>query len=186
MIPKSHSFTLSTFITHTRNIHHDTQSEFIDLIIEMAVSPELKPQIQTQSLEDRVAIITGSSRGIGREIALHLASLGARVVINYATNSSHAESVAAQINSSSGGPNPRAIVVKADVSEPTQVKSLFDEAEKAFNSQVHILVNSAAVIDSKYHTLMDTSLEDFDRIFRYYFFFTQVIHGSKQGSNFVP
>ncbi|KAK4282138.1 hypothetical protein QN277_013550 [Acacia crassicarpa] len=126
---------------------------------------ELNQEIQTQSLEERVAIVTGSSRGIGREIALHLASLGARVVVNYSSNSASAESVAAQINSSSpSGSNPRAIVVKADVSDPTQVKSLFDEAEKAFNSPVHILVNSAAVIDSKYSSLANTSLEDFDYI----------------------
>jgi 3-oxoacyl-[acyl-carrier protein] reductase len=49
-------------------------------------------------LQDRVAIVTGSSRGIGREIALHLASLGAKLVINYTSNSNHANSVAAEIN----------------------------------------------------------------------------------------
>lgn len=127
---------------------------------------ELNRAIQTRSLQERVAIVTGSSRGIGREIALHLASLGARVVVNYSSNSASAESVAAQINSSSpSGSNPRAIVVRADVSDPAQVKSLFDEAEKAFYSPIHILVNSAAVIDSTYSSLANTSLEDFDHIF---------------------
>ncbi|XP_028780151.1 NADPH-dependent aldehyde reductase-like protein, chloroplastic [Neltuma alba] len=127
---------------------------------------ELNQEIQTRSLQDRVAIVTGSSRGIGREIALHLASLGARVVVNYSSNSAPAESAAAQINASSPrASSPRAIVVRADVSDPTQVKSLFDEAEKAFNSPVHILVNSAAVIDSNYSSLANISLEDFDYIF---------------------
>ncbi|KAF7822405.1 NADPH-dependent aldehyde reductase-like protein, chloroplastic [Senna tora] len=116
------------------------------------------------SLQDRVAIVTGSSRGIGREIALHLASLGARVVVNYTSNLAQAELVAAQINSSSDG-SPRAIVVGADVSDPSSVKSLFDEAEKAFNSPVHIMVNSAAVIDTKYSSIPDLSLQDFDHIF---------------------
>ncbi|XP_054784786.1 NADPH-dependent aldehyde reductase-like protein, chloroplastic [Prosopis cineraria] len=128
---------------------------------------ELNQEVQTRPLHERIAIVTGSSRGIGRGIALYLASLGARIVVNYTSNLAQAESVAAQINSSSAdGGNPRAIVVRADVSDPTQVKSLFDEAEKAFNSPVYILVNSAAIVDSKYPSVANTSLEDFDRTFR--------------------
>ncbi|XP_057437689.1 NADPH-dependent aldehyde reductase-like protein, chloroplastic [Lotus japonicus] len=120
------------------------------------------PQAQTAPLQDRVAIVTGSSRGIGREIAIHLASLGARLVINYTSNSDQANSVAAQINA--GSATSRAITVKADVSDPDQVKSLFDSAEQAFDSPVHILVNSAGVIDSTYSTIADTTVETFDRI----------------------
>lgn len=128
------------------------------------------PEIQTLPLQDRVAIVTGSSRGIGREIAVHLASLGARIVVNYNSSSAQAESVVAQINSSSSsGSNPRAIGVRASVSDPIQVQALFDEAEKAFNSPIHILVNSAGVLDSKYPSLANTSLEDFDSTFRYIF-----------------
>jgi 3-oxoacyl-[acyl-carrier protein] reductase len=66
-------------------------------------------------LQDRVAIVTGSSRGIGREIALHLASLGARLVINYICNSNLADSVTAEINANQA--TPRAITVHADVSD---------------------------------------------------------------------
>ncbi|KAJ1433232.1 Short-chain dehydrogenase/reductase SDR [Sesbania bispinosa] len=116
---------------------------------------------QSGLLRDRVAIVTGSSRGIGREIALHLASLGARVVVNYTSNSDQADSVAAQINA--GSAIPRAITVRGDVSDPVQVKSLFDSAEQAFNSPVHILVNSAGVLDSEYPTIANTTLESFDR-----------------------
>lgn len=115
-------------------------------------------------LQDRVAIVTGSSRGIGRAIAVHLATLGARVVINYVSNSSQAELVSAEINSSFS--NLRAITVQADVSDPSQVKSLFDIAEKTFNSTVHILVNSAAIGDPTFSSIANTSLDDFDRIFR--------------------
>lgn len=126
-------------------------------------------------LAGRVAIVTGSSRGIGRGIAIHLAELGARIVINYSTSSTEADKVAEAIttncpnNDEAGevtGKRPRVIVVKADISEPNQVKSLFDEAERAFGSPVHILVNSAAIADPNHSSISDTSEELFDRIFR--------------------
>ncbi|KAF7147072.1 hypothetical protein RHSIM_Rhsim03G0000700 [Rhododendron simsii] len=141
---------------------------------ESIAAPAPQPQPILQSLllplQDRVAIVTGGSRGIGRAISLHLASLGAKIVINYSSNSSEADLVASLINtnnssSSSSAGNPRAITVKADVSDPAQVKSLFDAAKSAFNSQPHILVNSAGVLDPKYPTLFDTTLEEFDRTF---------------------
>ncbi|XP_045799126.1 NADPH-dependent aldehyde reductase-like protein, chloroplastic isoform X2 [Trifolium pratense] len=113
-------------------------------------------------LQDRVAIVTGSSRGIGKEIALHLASLGARLVINYTSNSNHADSVADEINANQA--TPRAITVQADVSDPAGVKSLFDSAEEAFNSPVHILVNSAGVTSAEFPTIANTTVETFDRI----------------------
>nr|AFK41362.1 unknown [Medicago truncatula] len=117
---------------------------------------------QSPPLQDRVAIVTGSSRGIGKEIALHLASLGARLVINYTSNSHLADSVAAEINANQT--TPRAITVRADVSDPEGVKSLFDSAEQAFNSPVHILVNSAGVLDAELPTIANTTVETFDRI----------------------
>ena len=136
-------------------------------------SPSLS---QPQPLQDRVAIVTGSARGIGQAIALHLGSLGAKLVINHTSSKSthEAELVASQINNSlssslNNNNTPRAITVRADVSDPTQVKSLFDKAEEAFNSPVHILVNSAGINDSRYPTIANTSLEDFDNIFRYSF-----------------
>lgn len=134
-------------------------------------------------LAGRVAIVTGSSRGIGRAIAIHLADLGARIVVNYSTSPVEAEKVATVItnnlpkNDSSeevAGKSPRVIVVKADISDPNQVKSLFDEAERVFESPVHILVNSAAIADPNHSTISDTSVELFDRIIRliyYYYFF---------------
>nr|VDD53393.1 unnamed protein product [Brassica oleracea] len=122
---------------------------------------------QSPPLAGRVAIVTGSSRGIGRAIAIHLAELGARVVVNYTTKSSDADLVAAEINGLPAvtGNGPRAIVVQANVSEPSQVTSLFDAAESAFESPVHILVNSAGVLDPKYPSIANTSVQDFDRTF---------------------
>ncbi|KAK8589368.1 hypothetical protein V6N13_088218 [Hibiscus sabdariffa] len=116
-------------------------------------------------LKDRVAIVTGSSRGIGRVIAIHLAELGAKLVINYTSSSDQADLVATQINSIYPGDGSRAVTVKADVSDPSQVKLLFDSAEQAFGSTIHILINCAGVLDPKYPKIADTSVEDFDRTF---------------------
>ncbi|XP_047326369.1 NADPH-dependent aldehyde reductase-like protein, chloroplastic [Impatiens glandulifera] len=117
-------------------------------------------------LRDRIAIITGGSHGIGQAIAIHLASLGAKIVINYSSSSSQAaDQVVSQINSVSNYQSPCAIAVKADVSDPDQVKNLFDSAESAFNgSSIHILVNSAGIMD-RYTSILSTSVEDFDRTF---------------------
>ncbi|KFK37834.1 hypothetical protein AALP_AA3G035300 [Arabis alpina] len=125
-------------------------------------SPSSIPQ-PPLPLAGRVAIVTGSSRGIGRAIAIHLAELGARIVVNYTSKSADAERVAAEINGfptreEITGKGSRAIVVQAKVSDPSQVKSLFDAAEKAFESPVHILVNSAGVLDAKYPTMANTSV----------------------------
>ncbi|XP_030516980.1 NADPH-dependent aldehyde reductase-like protein, chloroplastic [Rhodamnia argentea] len=115
-------------------------------------------------LDGRVAIVTGGSRGIGRAIASHLRSLGARLVINYASSSAQADAVAAELNSPSA--TPLAIAVKADVSDPEQVKHLFDEAERAFGSPAHVFVNCAGVMDPKYPSLADTTVEDWDSTFK--------------------
>ncbi|WJX25356.1 3-oxoacyl-[acyl-carrier-protein] reductase [Trifolium repens] len=131
----------------------------------MATSPQqLNASTESLPLQDRVAIVTGSSRGIGRQLAIHLSSLGAKLVINYSSsNSSPADSLAADINAASV--SPRAVVVRADVSDEAQVKSLFDSAERAFNSPVHILVNTAGVIDDTYPSVANTTTESFDRVF---------------------
>ena len=137
---------------------------------------------QTKSslpLQDRVAIVTGSSRGIGKAIAIHLASLGAKVVINYISNKQLADAVADEINSSwnVSKKNPRAIVVQGDVSEPAHVKLLFDEAERVFGSQVHVVVHNAATLNSC--PIADTDVDEFDRIFRYFFFLLVILLLSK-------
>ncbi|KAJ1686891.1 hypothetical protein LUZ63_018281 [Rhynchospora breviuscula] len=105
------------------------------------------------------AIVTGASRGIGRGIASHISSLGADVIIGYSSNPSQAEALASELTTSRGIP------VKADVSDPEAVQSLFDTAESAFGRPVHILVASAGVLDAKYPTLADTSVEDWDKTF---------------------
>ncbi|WOL13829.1 NADPH-dependent aldehyde reductase-like protein, chloroplastic [Canna indica] len=114
-------------------------------------------------LDGRVAIITGSSGGIGRAIVAHLASLGARVVINYASSSGPADLLASELNAVHS--SPRAVAVQADVSDPDAVRTLFDHAEEVFGCPPHILVTCAGVFDTKYPTLAETTVEDFDRTF---------------------
>ncbi len=89
-------------------------------------------------LKDQVAIITGSSRGIGRATALLFGKEGAKVVVNYKSEKAKAEEVAKEIG---GG----AIVVGADVTKEAEVKRLVDETIKAFG-RIDILVNNAGEI----------------------------------------
>ncbi|GAB4845389.1 hypothetical protein Ancab_038796 [Ancistrocladus abbreviatus] len=114
---------------------------------------------------DRVAIVTGSSRGIGKAVALHLASLGARLVINYVSNSILAQKVIDEINSSWSvtSSSLRAIAVQADVSDPSQVKAIFDAAENAFEDQVHILIACVGIIDPTFPSIANTTVEGFEK-----------------------
>ena len=90
---------------------------------------------------NKSAIVTGSSRGIGRAIALRLARDGFAVTVNYAGNQAEAEKVVAQILEAGG----KAIAVKADVSKPDEVAALFGAAEAAFGG-VDVLVNNAGIM----------------------------------------
>lgn len=92
-------------------------------------------------LHGKVAIITGSSRGIGAEIALMLANAGAKVVINYIENQSAADRVCAAISDAGG----ECFAVRADVSNPVAVRQLFDLTIERFNA-VDILVNNAGIL----------------------------------------
>ncbi|WP_088891332.1 3-oxoacyl-[acyl-carrier-protein] reductase [Leptolyngbya ohadii] len=94
----------------------------------------------SQPLLDRVAIVTGASRGIGRATALALASAGAKVVVNYASSSGAADAVVAEIQSMGS----EAIAIKADVSQDDQVTALFDQTMAKWG-QVDVLVNNAGI-----------------------------------------
>jgi len=118
-------------------------------------------------LEGRVAIVTGASGGIGKDIAIHLAEKGAKVVVHYSSKQHTAEEVVSTINnnSSSSGDGVKALACKADIANPSQVAQLFDIAEQTFGP-VHILVHSAGVLDAKYPRLAQTSEEDWDWTFQ--------------------
>jgi enoyl-[acyl-carrier protein] reductase III len=88
---------------------------------------------------DKVALITGSGRGVGRAIALNLAAQGADIVVNFFRNRAPAEETAREIEAL----GRRAHLVKADVGDPDDITRLVDEAVAAFGG-VDILVNNAA------------------------------------------
>ena len=93
-----------------------------------------------QRLKDRVAIVTGSSSGIGAAVAEAYAAEGAKVVINYSHNLAGAEEVAARIAAAGG----ESIAVKADVSKSDQVQRMVEQTREAFGP-VDILVNNAGI-----------------------------------------
>ncbi len=108
----------------------------------------------------KVAIVTGSSRGIGAAIAKRLALDGFAVVVNYAGNREKAEEVINDIHTEGGD----ALAVQGDVSNAKDVESLFDQAEKAYGG-VDVLVNNAGIQTPKAINIADTDDELYDRIF---------------------
>jgi 3-oxoacyl-[acyl-carrier protein] reductase len=103
-------------------------------------------------LKDKVAIVTGASRGIGRAIAIDLAARGAAVVVNYHSSESAAQEVA-QVIQLAGG---RAVIARADVSRLDEAAGLAKAAADAFG-KVDILVNNAGTTRD---TLLMTMKED--------------------------
>ncbi|RLM85401.1 hypothetical protein C2845_PM04G03540 [Panicum miliaceum] len=122
-----------------------------------AVAAAAAAEAPAQPLAGRVAIVTGASRGIGRAIAAHLSSLGASLVLGYASRADEADALAASL--------PRAVDVRADVSDEAGARSLFDAAQSAFGGAgAHILVANAGVLDDSYPAVAGTATESFDRV----------------------
>ena len=96
--------------------------------------------MKTGKLIDRVAVVTGASKGIGAGIARHLAAEGAAVVVNYASSKEGADQVVDQIAKRGG----KAIAVQGDVAKKKDIERLFAETKKAFG-RLDILVNNAGV-----------------------------------------
>jgi 3-oxoacyl-[acyl-carrier protein] reductase len=93
------------------------------------------------SQSNKVAIVTGASRGIGAAVAERLAADGFTVVINYSGDVKPAEALARKVEVKGG----RALTAKADVSDPAAVRGMFDAAEAAFGG-VDVLVNNAGIM----------------------------------------
>ena len=114
-------------------------------------------EIDMGFIEGQVAIVTGASRGIGKAIAIALASEGAKVVVNYASSAAAAEAVVAEIVSNGG----EAIAVHADVSQEAEVDNLVKTAIDKW-SKVDILVNNAGI--TRDTLLLRMKLEDWQSV----------------------
>jgi 3-oxoacyl-[acyl-carrier protein] reductase len=110
------------------------------------------------SLTGKVAIVTASSRGIGRSIALRLGRDGAAVAVNYIASPEKAEAVVKEITANGG----RSISIQGSVANKADVTRLFDETEQKLGS-IDIVVNVAGVSVFKSH--VDLTDEDYDKIF---------------------
>ena len=109
-------------------------------------------------LEGKTALVTGSSRGIGRAIADRLVANGAAVAINYTGSRQKAQEAVKEVVAKGG----KAIAIQADVSKPAEVRRLFNEAEKALGP-LDIVVANAGVYLSK--PLIESTEDDYDHVF---------------------
>lgn len=110
------------------------------------------------TLKNKVAVVTGASKGIGASIAKHFAAEGVKVVVNYASSKEGADRVVNEITGNGG----IAIPVQADVSKEADVTRLFEETRKAFGT-LDILVNNA--VYQGYAPIEQVSAETFHQSF---------------------
>ncbi|MGA6223587.1 SDR family oxidoreductase [Streptomyces umbrinus] len=119
----------------------------------------MSDQQPTTPTSPRVAIVTGGSRGIGRETAERLAADGFAVVVNFAGNQAEADKTVAAITEAGG----QALAFRADVADETEVAALFDAAESTYGG-VDVVVHAAGVMTLA--PLADFDLDALDRMHR--------------------
>ena len=105
----------------------------------------------------KVAIVTGGSRGIGREICLRLADMGCSLLVNYASNAEKAEEIVNQIKEMGG----EAIAVQADMRRVADIKTMFERCISTYG-RLDILVNNAGTLMTK--SIADCTEEDYDSL----------------------
>ncbi|AYD64169.1 SDR family oxidoreductase [Achromobacter sp. B7] len=111
-----------------------------------------------EQASQRVALVTGGSRGIGAAIVRRLAADGYAVAVNYASSAAHADTLVSEIRQAGG----RALAVQADVARADQVRAMYDKVEAELGT-VHALVNCAGVL--MVQPLAETTDEAYDQTF---------------------
>jgi 3-oxoacyl-[acyl-carrier protein] reductase len=110
------------------------------------------------SLNGKVAVVTGASKGIGASIAEHLAAAGAKVVVNYSSSKEGADRVVTNIKATGG----QAIAVQANVAKEADIERLFAETKKSYG-KLDILVNNAGVYE--FSPLEGVTSDHFHKLF---------------------
>ncbi|MFI6265002.1 SDR family oxidoreductase [Micromonospora sp. NPDC051006] len=113
----------------------------------------------TSASGTRVAIVTGGSRGIGRQVVQRLAADGYAVVVNYVGNQAEADAAVAEVRAAGG----QAVAVRADVADEVAVAALFDAAEREFGG-IDVVVNAAGAMALS--PIADLDLDQLDRLLR--------------------
>jgi NAD(P)-dependent dehydrogenase (short-subunit alcohol dehydrogenase family) len=136
------------------------------------------------TLENKTALVTGASRGIGRAIAMALAEAGAHVLVHYGRSAQEAESVVAAIQAKGG----RANAIAADLGAPDGAALLAKQASSIVGDRLDILVSNAGI--SKAATIADYTVEDFDSLFATnvrgpFFLVQQLLPVLGEGSNII-
>src|ERR1700757_2027436 len=111
------------------------------------------------TLENKTALVTGASRGIGRATAVALARAGAHVLAHYGRSAQEAESLVAEIRANGG----RADALSADLAMPQSAKKLTEQARAIVGDHLDVVVLNAAI--SKSARIADHTVEDFDSLF---------------------
>jgi len=115
--------------------------------------------VETSRLDGKVALVTGSGRGIGASMATELARRGAKVIVNYANSADAANKLVEQIKSNGG----EAFAIQADVGDVSQTIKLMDEAVEHYG-QLDIVCSNSGVVS--FGHVKDVTEEEFDRVFR--------------------
>lgn len=116
--------------------------------------------VPTASLHNKVALVTGASRGIGKGCALELARRGCSVIVNYANSKAGADETCKEIEATGSG--AKAVAIQADVSKVAEIERLFQEAKKAFGKVDIVMSNSGT---ESWDKTEDITEEKFDHVF---------------------